>query len=140
MTLDSGLYRIRNAGQPVGRARTEVFDLSPKAVFARTDDEDAIWIAEALPGGRHRLYAKRAPTGVENNEPAGPLVALLVQQEYAEEWELTPVDGTADGYEVRSRRGVVWLAPADGEHGRIEVLPALDNLDRSTFVFERVDR
>ncbi|MFF8772989.1 I66 family serine proteinase inhibitor [Kitasatospora sp. NPDC015120] len=138
MTLESGPYRIRNAGRPVGRARTETFDLAPKAVFAATDDENAVWIAEALPGGRHRLYAKRAPTGIGNNAPAGPLVALLVGQEHAEEWELTAVDGTAGGYEVRSRQGVVWLAPAEGVHGPVEVLPALDDLDRSTFVFERV--
>ncbi|MFB6894276.1 I66 family serine proteinase inhibitor [Kitasatospora sp. NPDC056327] len=139
MSLDSGLYRILNADRPVGRARVETLDLAPKAVFARTDDEDTVWVVEALPGGLHKLYAKGAPVAADGGRPAGPLVALLVRQEHAGEWELSPVDGTKTGYEVRSREGLVWLAPAGGEHGQIEVLPSLDSLDRTTFVFDRVD-
>ncbi|GAA1393202.1 hypothetical protein GCM10009639_25990 [Kitasatospora putterlickiae] len=141
MSLDSGLYTIRNGEDLVGRALYETLDLSPKAVFNKTDDPDALWVVEVLPNGRYKLYAKGAPTAVENNMPAGPVVALLIQQQDAEEWELAAVDQAAGTYQVRSSLGSVWLVPEPGKHGPIETLPVPgdDTGSPTVFTFEKVD-
>ncbi|MER7703743.1 I66 family serine proteinase inhibitor [Kitasatospora sp. NPDC097605] len=141
MSLDSGLYTIHNGEDPVGRALYETLDLSPKAVFNKTDDPDAVWVVEALPNGRHKLYAKGAPTAVEDNAPAGPVVALLIHQQDAEEWELAAVDEAAGTYRVRSSQGSVWLVPEPGKHGRIETLPIPgdDTGSATVFTFKQVD-
>ncbi|MER6361985.1 I66 family serine proteinase inhibitor [Kitasatospora sp. NPDC001527] len=141
MSLESGLYTIHNGEDPVGRALHETRDLSPKAVFNRTDDPEAVWVVEALPNGRYKLYAKGAPTAVENSAPAGPVVALLIQQADAEEWELATVDRAGGTYRVVSSQGAVWLVTEPGEHGQIQTLPIPGgDAGATVFTFKRVDR
>nr|BFD90508.1 hypothetical protein KitaXyl93_18680 [Kitasatospora sp. Xyl93] len=135
--LESGLYTIQNGGARIGRARHEALDLSPKTVFANTDDQDAVWVVEACPGNRYRLYAKGAPTAVEDLKPAGPLVSLLLDQGDATEWELTPVDGLPATYRIKSPQGSSWTVLEPGRRSPIEVIPVLDG--STAFTFEKVD-
>ncbi|MFF2611550.1 I66 family serine proteinase inhibitor [Kitasatospora sp. NPDC058046] len=136
--LESGLYTIRSGDARIGRARHEALDLSPKAVFANTDDQDAVWLVEAYPNNHYRLYAKGAPTAVEDLQPAGPLVSLLLDQGDAPEWELIPVDGVPDTYRIKSPQGSSWTVLEPGRQSRIEVIPVLEG--STAFTFARIGR
>ncbi|GAA3018388.1 I66 family serine proteinase inhibitor [Kitasatospora sp. NPDC006786] len=135
--LESGLYTIQHGDARIGRARHEALDLSPKAVFADTDDQDAVWVVEAHPDNRYRLYAKGAPTAVEDLGPAGPLVSLLLDQGDAPEWELIPVDGTPNTYRIASPHGSSWTVLEPGRRSPIEVIPVLEGA--TAFTFEKLD-
>lgn len=138
MSLDSGYYRIFNGDELVGRVLHETMDLTPKRVFNRTDDKDAVWIVEALRNGRHRLHAKGAPTAVGNNKPAGPLVALLIGQGDAAEWRLVAVEGREDTFRIVSREGASWVALEPGRRCKIEVLSLFDDsVPTAAFTFRR---
>ncbi|MFE6052269.1 I66 family serine proteinase inhibitor [Kitasatospora sp. NPDC056446] len=132
--LDSGLHVITAGTALVGRALLETKDLSPKAVFHGTEDQDAIWIVEALPNGRYNLYSKGAPAGVEDRKPAGPVVTFLIDQADAVEWELAPVADTPKAYRIISPQGAAWTVADPGEPGRIEALPVQGDV----FTFTRI--
>lgn len=135
--LESGLYTIQNGDAKIGRARHEALDLAPKAVFADTDDQDPVWVVEAYPNNRYRLYAKGAPTAVEDLGPAGPLVSLLLDQGDATEWELIPVPGVPDTYRIKSPHGSSWTVLEPGKQSQIEVIPVLEG--STAFTFEKID-
>ncbi|MET8539081.1 I66 family serine proteinase inhibitor [Kitasatospora sp. NPDC004799] len=134
--LESGLYTIRSGDATIGRARHEALDLSPKAVFAHTDDQDAVWVVEAYPDDRYRLYAKGAPTAVADLGPAGPLVSLLLDQGDAPEWKLVPVDGAPATYRITSPQGSSWTVLEPGKQSQIEVIPVLEG--STAFTFRRI--
>ncbi|MFC8532493.1 I66 family serine proteinase inhibitor [Streptomyces sp. NPDC057249] len=140
MHLDSGVYKIHNGGDMVGRARNETMDLSPKPVFNKTDDEDATWTVEPLPNGRYMLYVKEGPAAVGDGRPTKDVVSLVQGGQDAVEWELHPVDGTDGRYRIMSPEGGVWAVSEPGKHCRIGVLPAgSENGDSTTFTFTSVE-
>ncbi|MFE4873856.1 I66 family serine proteinase inhibitor [Streptomyces sp. NPDC056682] len=139
MSLESGMYKIYNGDDQIGRAVRETMDLSPKSVFNQTDDTEAVWVVEQLPNGRHKLFTKGAPTAVEGGKSTGAVVSLLINQHDAAEWELQPVDGQDGAYRVLGPNGSLWVTPEPGQHCQIEVMPIDGDGDHARFSFERVE-
>ncbi|PFH47491.1 hypothetical protein AMATHDRAFT_6673 [Amanita thiersii Skay4041] len=117
-SLQTGHYFIYNGDDLVGRSLHEDRSLLPKHIFNKTDDKEPQWTVEALPHGRYKLYAKGAPTGVEKNH----VVAFLIDQAKAEEWNIKPVHGLKGEYEISSSLNAFWEVSEPGKHSPINVV------------------
>ncbi|MFF0393267.1 I66 family serine proteinase inhibitor [Kitasatospora sp. NPDC004615] len=143
MGLESGYYTIQNGQDLVGRRGIEDLSLRPKAIINQAGSADRPWVVEALPNGLYSLSAKgtRAPiqdnagTAIEDNK----LVALLMDPQYAVQWQLVAVNGKNDTYRiVEPRGGSAWMVREPGKESQVEVLNSITGSASDAFTFKRV--
>ncbi|KAF5349672.1 hypothetical protein D9756_008874 [Leucocoprinus leucothites] len=126
MALKTGHYRVSCNNQYIGRPIHETNDLAPKPIFTTTDDNDFVWLVEKLLNspGRYRLCTgifPQAPTGVDPKD-GKTVVGFVSEITQALEWELRPVHGASDTFNIVGPDGnSFWVAPRK-ENAKIQLL------------------
>ncbi|KAJ3561008.1 hypothetical protein NP233_g10462 [Leucocoprinus birnbaumii] len=123
MAPKSGHYRISCNNRYIGRAIHEHNDLTPKPILSSTDDEQFVWLLEKLFNGRYRVVTglfPQCPTGIDPNDATG-VVGFVAEISQALEWELRPVHGSEDTYNIVAPNGAFWVVPRK-ESTQIQVL------------------
>ncbi|THU82753.1 serine protease inhibitor [Dendrothele bispora CBS 962.96] len=112
MSLESGIYTIRNRDNNVGRSLTEDRSLGPKRILLLPQDvkpEEIKWEIEKLDHNSYTLKIRDAPTANIDNL----VFALLINKGEAEKWRIEAVPQHGENRYIITTQDKKdgWVAP-----------------------------